>query len=116
MTAKQTLHDVTSDWAEPVRFDAVGLSPPSIDSPVSGEQFRYDRHLSGEGIPDALLVLCMEIGGEIYGMTVVDEYGQWSAPLNKKPAAGPFTITAVQVLSDGVFSDYAPEVHFTIIH
>lgn len=116
MTAKQTLRDVTSDWAKPVRFDVVSLSPPLIKSPVSGEHFRYDRHLSGEGIPDALLVLYMERGGEVYGMTVVDEHGQWSAPLNKKPAAGPFTITAVQVLGDGVISDYAADVPFTIIH
>lgn len=108
-----------SKWSNVVGYTVSELEPvppPEITTPKTGEFLHYRDTLTGTGIPNAMVLLYRQRDGEIiYGIAQVDEHGDWSTPLSRDVQAGPFSITAVQVVS-GAISDYSTVVHFTIVH
>ncbi|WGK91346.1 hypothetical protein [Pseudomonas migulae] len=101
MTAKQNFDGVDSGWAVPVSFKVTGLPGPRIKVPVSGEHFRYNRNLSGEGSPGAEIKL-YKVGDSstVYGRTQVNARGEWSTVLGIRPPVGHFSIMGVQTLNN----------------
>lgn len=115
MTARQTLHGENSGWAHPVNFQVVGLVPPSIKVPASGETLSYRGFVGGTGTPGFEVKLFQHGDpNTVYSYADVQDNGTWYVSMRRDLPLGPFSMTANQT-KDGVVSDWAVPVSFIVV-
>jgi hypothetical protein len=90
---------------------------PVITAPVDGATTADPSpEVSGTGVPGATVTVSVSdgAGGAVTASALVDEAGRWAVAMDAL-RAGSHTVTAAQEI-DGVTSDAAPSLTFTITH